>query len=166
MKMSNVRHLCRGALYQSPGDGIGERNCGSRWKCRGRCCGTIVHNSRTELAYRAFHRRSAVTVVSFLALAIKVHPETQREQSRQHVGVFDGGGEAVEFAGAYVIRNWNRSMISGVQSSLKQRTVVVIGNGMVGQRFCEQLSRVRQAPANGKSSRSAKSRGRPTTESV
>ena len=37
-------------------------------------------------------------------------------------------------------------MISGVQSSLKQRTVVVIGNGMVGQRFCEQLSRIRQAP--------------------
>ena len=47
--------------------------------------------------------------------------------------------------------------------SADRKTVVVIGNGMVGQRFCEKLVEFDIAASAIASSRSAKSRGRRTT---
>ena len=49
--------------------------------------------------------------------------------------------------------------------SSQQKTVVVIGNGMVGQRFCEKLVEF-DASRQYASSRSAKSRVPPTTVSA
>ena len=102
----------------------------------------------------------AVTCISFASFLITFRAEAERESAHRPIGDFRR-----RLAGE---RNGDRRMIAHptTHPASSQQTVVVIGNGMVGQRFCETAGRVRHRAARIASSRSARSRGRPTTASA